>query len=136
VARHQRERRAAVRLQADTGADTTGPELWPLLDDEIGRLPERYRAPLVLCYLEGKTQEQAARALGYPRSSLSTRLGRARSLLRERLVRRGIVLSAGLLTGVLAEQAVPAAVPALLFLSTARAATCLLTDPVATTNAG
>src|SRR5262249_49553420 len=53
------------------------------------RLPERYRAPLVLCYLEGKTNEQAAQALGWPRGSISRRIAQARAVLRERLRCRG-----------------------------------------------
>jgi RNA polymerase sigma factor (sigma-70 family) len=55
------------------------------LDAELQALPEKYRAPLVLCYLEGKTHEQAARLLGWPSGSISARVTRGRDLLRERL---------------------------------------------------
>ena len=61
------------------------------------RLPEKYRAPLVLCYLEGKTNEIAARELGWPAGSIAKRPARARDLLRERLAYRGIALPVGML---------------------------------------
>jgi RNA polymerase sigma factor (sigma-70 family) len=94
-------------------------ELCAVLDEEIHRLPERYRTPLVLCGLEGKTCEQAARALSWPKSSLAHRLGRARELLQQRLARRGVVLSAALLASALANEA-RAVVPAPLALATVR----------------
>ncbi|OJV88529.1 MAG: hypothetical protein BGO34_18010 [Bacteroidia bacterium 44-10] len=58
----------------------------------MGELPEKYRDPLVLCYLEGKTNHEAAAALGYPVGSISRRLDRARSLLRKQLIGRGVAL--------------------------------------------
>jgi RNA polymerase sigma factor (sigma-70 family) len=115
--------RRAVGMPSTQGCDElTWQELRRTLDEELAQLPEKYRAPLVLSYLEGKTHEQAAQELGWPKSSLSTRLGRGRELLRERLARRGVTLSAGVLTAALAHQAAPAAVPALLTLATVRAA--------------
>src|SRR5262249_25105617 len=97
-------------------------ELRSILDEEIGSLPDRYRAPVVLCYLEGKSYEQAARELGWPKSSLANRLTRARDLLRTRLARRGISLSAAALAAGLAEQTAGAAVPALLTLTLVKGA--------------
>jgi RNA polymerase sigma factor (sigma-70 family) len=93
-------------------------ELRPLLDAELDRLPEKYRAPLVLCYLEGKTNQEAARQLGWSKGTVSGRLARARDLLRQRLVRRGVDVSTGLLTVVLSQRTAEAAVPASLFQST------------------
>jgi RNA polymerase sigma factor (sigma-70 family) len=82
------------------------------LDDALGRLPEKYRAPLVLHYLEGMTVEQAAEEIGCPTGTVSGRLNRARELLRRRLGRRGVLLSTALVPGVLAEAGKAAAVPA------------------------
>jgi RNA polymerase sigma factor (sigma-70 family) len=65
-------------------------ELCAVLDGELARLPAHYRAPLVLCYLEGNTVDQAAAALRCPRGTVASRLVRARQLLRRRLARRGI----------------------------------------------
>jgi RND family efflux transporter MFP subunit len=66
------------------------------LDHEVNRLPERFRAPIVLCYLEGKTVDEAAMLLGSPRGTVASRLARGRKRLHDRLSRRGVELSAGL----------------------------------------
>jgi RNA polymerase sigma factor (sigma-70 family) len=84
-------------------------DLRPVLDEELARLPERLRLPVLLCYVEGHTTAQAARLLGCPRGTILSRLATARARLRDRLVRRGVELSlAGLAVG-LAEQTVTAA---------------------------
>jgi RNA polymerase sigma-70 factor (ECF subfamily) len=74
-------------------------EVRTTLDEELSRLPECYRAPLVLCYLEGRTNEDAARELGWPAGSISYRLARGRAILRARLAHRGQG-SAGVPSGV------------------------------------
>ncbi|HEY7314231.1 MAG TPA: sigma-70 family RNA polymerase sigma factor [Gemmataceae bacterium] len=97
-------------------------ELRAALDDEIARLPDKYRTPLVLCYLADKTHEQIAGELGWPKSSVTARLARARQLLQRRLLRRGFTAPAGMLAALLIESSMNAAPPAVLTLSTVRLA--------------
>jgi RNA polymerase sigma factor (sigma-70 family) len=101
----------------------TARELLSLLDEELGRLPERWRAPLVLCYLEEKTHQEAARLLGCPVGTLRSRLQRGKELLRGRLARRGVRLTAAVLAATLAETSARAAVSAAAALTAARAVT-------------
>ena len=97
-------------------------ELGAVLDEEIGRLPERFRRPLVLCYLEGRTQEEAARDLKWTAGTLRGRLAKAREILRSRLTRRGLAPSGGCLMGLSPTDVTPAAVPPPLAMATVRAA--------------
>jgi RNA polymerase sigma factor (sigma-70 family) len=112
---------AAMRLATSPQRTTEGPALDTLLDGELNRLPEKYRAPLVLCYLEGQTNEEAARLLGWPKGTVQGRLARGRELLRTRLARRGLALSAASFT-VAATENLVAAVPASLIPTTIQTA--------------
>jgi RNA polymerase sigma factor (sigma-70 family) len=84
--RGQREREAASMSSAALSPDNNWSDLRDRLDEELQSLPECCRAPLVLCYLEGKTNIEAAQMLGWPPGSMSARLNRARELLRDRLM--------------------------------------------------
>ncbi len=109
----------------------TARELATLLDDELCRLPDRLRGPLVLCYLEGRTRDEAASALGWSVGTLKRRLEQGRTLLRSRLTRRGVDLSAVLLTAALAEGSATAAMPAGLVATTAGVAATFAVEGVA-----
>src|SRR5262249_51936008 len=76
-----------------------------VVQEELGRLPERLRAPIVLCYLEGSTHELAARHLGCPVGTVRSRLARARALLQRRIARRGLAVSSATLAGILESNA-------------------------------
>jgi RNA polymerase sigma factor (sigma-70 family) len=96
-ARRQRhERRAADRSPGASAADISCREWIAVLDEELLRLPETLRLPLVLCYLEGLTQDEAAHHLNWSLSTLRRRLDRGREVLRLRLTRRGIAFSSAL----------------------------------------
>jgi RNA polymerase sigma factor (sigma-70 family) len=97
-------------------------DLGPVLDQEVNRLPEKYRAPFVLCYLQGKTNEEAARELRCPTGTVLSRLAWARERLRDRLTRRGVTPFAGVLAALPAENAFPGAAPPAIVQSTVRAA--------------
>jgi polysaccharide biosynthesis/export protein len=126
------ERRGATEADAALGAspddEADNRELGPLVQEEVRRLPERYRGPVVLCYWEGLTQEQAAAQLGCPLGTVRSRLARAREILRRRLTRRGAAPLAGLgVAGLDLASAgpVPAAVPDAWVAATVKAATVI-----------
>lgn len=133
-ARFHRRRRQTVERPADPSLPSPSrldpaPSDWlELLDQELLAMPVKYRLPLVLCELRGVSRRQAARQLDLPEGTLSSRLARGRQLLRQRLLRRGVALSApALLTGL--EGQTRAAVPASLVGVTIRAARRLIANP-------
>jgi RNA polymerase sigma factor (sigma-70 family) len=107
--RRRKEHEAARERPTTTAEDMSWREAVAILEEELGRLPERYRAPLLLCCWEGKTRDEAARLLGRTAGAVKGRLERGRELLRARLARRGVALSAGLLAVGLTRGGVPAA---------------------------
>src|SRR5262249_26255911 len=117
-----RRRAAALSAALPDGAgpvgEVLGQELRAVLHEEGARLPARYRLPVLLSYFQGRTNEEAARELGWPVGTVKTRLSRARQLLRQRLLRRGLVPSAAVLAALLVPEALTAAVPTALHAAT------------------
>ncbi len=120
----RKARAAADRLRARERQVTTMPkpgvevedrwhEIAPLLDQELSRLPDKYRRPIILCDLEGNPRREAARRLGVPEGTLSSRLATGRRMLAHRLTRLGLAVSGGALAAALTVRAC-AAVPAAL----------------------
>jgi RNA polymerase sigma factor (sigma-70 family) len=121
IRRSMREDLTPPSPPADAVAELTWREVQTALDEELERLPERFRAALVLCCLEGRSRDEAARHLGWSLGALKGRLERGRELLRARLIRRGVTLSAACLAGTLVPDAL-AAVPGRLAVPTIQAA--------------
>jgi RNA polymerase sigma factor (sigma-70 family) len=137
------KRPASTELASEPAApeasgDAAWQELRPVLDSEIAGLPEKYRAPFVLCYLQGRTNEEAAQQLGCPKGTILSRLSRGREWLRARLTRRGLAPAAVALAlnlpatasaavpGALAQSTTAAAIP-----FAAGTATGLVSPPIA-----
>jgi RNA polymerase sigma factor (sigma-70 family) len=106
--RRRCEEQVASRQPPDPLAEVTGRELLAVLDEELHKLPERLRAPLVLCCLEGKTRDEAARELGWSLGTLKRRLEQGRARLHARLAGRGISPATLLAVGVGATRVSPA----------------------------
>jgi RNA polymerase sigma factor (sigma-70 family) len=133
AARHRLESLAPARTPEESPDDLTWRELSEILHEELERLPDRYRGPLVLCYLEGLTQDQAAEHLGVAKGTLRGRLERARLLLRGRLARRGLAPAVVLLAD--AARPAGAALPGPLASATARAAAAFAAGRAASVSA-
>jgi RNA polymerase sigma factor (sigma-70 family) len=102
-------------------------ELQTLLDSQLSRLPEKYRSPIVLCDLEGKTIQEAARLLNWPQGTVATRLNRGRAKLAKQLTSQGVTLPSAVITGMLLESLASAQVPNELVVSTTKAASLMTT---------
>ena len=123
--RAKRERQVAVMPQPEPEAvkHDVWKDLQPLLDRELSALPDKHRAVIVLCDLEEKTREEAARQLGVPQGTVASRLARARTMLGKRLARHGLVLSGGALAAALSKSVASASVPTSLVSSAVKVAT-------------
>jgi RNA polymerase sigma factor (sigma-70 family) len=123
--RRVHEARARVIAPSDPSADLAWREVQLVLEEEIQRLPERYRAVFVLCCLESKPRTEVARLLNLKEGTVSSRLDHARKRLQAGLARRGVTLSGVLAATALTQPAASAALPATVLATTVRAAAVL-----------
>lgn len=108
--RRRRHEQRAV-MTASVVDEVDGGELYAVLDEELARLSEKWRRPLILCYLEGRTQDEAAGQLGWSKNTLRRRLDEARAALGRRLKRRGVVWAAAFSSALIADCTSAAAPP-------------------------
>jgi len=125
--RRKREGRVSEMTEPATAPDDPMGDLVESLDRELSRLPRKYRLPVVLCDLEGRTHREAADQLGWPVGTVSSRLSRAKALLARRMSRYGVALSVGSLAVLLARDAASAGMPTWSAGSTARSASLFAT---------
>src|SRR5262249_6263005 len=104
--RRQHEQRAATMAPKNEVPSPDWEGLQSIVDDELQRLPAKSRTPLLLCYLQGQTRDEAARQLGWTQVEVKGRLQRGRDLLRDRLLRRGLATSAATLPATLSQGAI------------------------------
>jgi RNA polymerase sigma factor (sigma-70 family) len=116
--RRAREHQGTAVPEPQAPASVPHNDLQLLLDQELSRLPDKYRIAIVLCDLEGKTRREAAGELGLPEGTLAGRLTRGRALLARRLTRRGLTVTVGVLAEVLARESASAGVPSSVVAST------------------
>jgi RNA polymerase sigma factor (sigma-70 family) len=131
--RKERERQVTEMPEPAVTEEALWRDLQPLLDEELSRLPDRYRAVIVLCDLEGKTRKEAAGQLGVPEGTVGGWLARARAMLAKRLAQRGVVLSGGALAAMLSQNVATAGVPASMVSSTIKAARLFVAGQAAAT---
>jgi RNA polymerase sigma factor (sigma-70 family) len=118
-----RERQVAEMPDPPVMEQDLSGELRNVIDQELSRLPEKYRVAIVLCDLEGETRTKAARKLGLPEGTLAGRLTRGRVMLAKRLARHGLAVSGSTLAGVLSQKEASACVPTAVLSSTIEAVT-------------
>jgi RNA polymerase sigma factor (sigma-70 family) len=130
--RRVRERQVADMPEPEAEQGDRHGDLHRLLDEELARLPDKYRVPVVLCDLEGRPRREVARQLKVPEGTLSSRLTTARRMLAKRLTRRGLTVSGGALAAAVSHEAASAYVPASLLSATVEAATLVAAGQAAT----
>src|SRR5262245_21181582 len=131
--RKGRERQVAEMPEPAAEQQDLWRDLQPLLDEELSRLPDRYRSVIVLCDLEGKTRKEDAQQLRCPEGTIGGWLARARVKLAKRLAQRGVVLSGGALAVVLSQSVASAGVPTSVVSSTIKAASLFAAGQAAAT---
>jgi RNA polymerase sigma factor (sigma-70 family) len=133
AAKRGRRETQVVTMPEPAVAEVRDAEWRSVLDEEVGRLPGRYRGVIVLCDLEGLTRREAARRLAIPEGSVASRLARARAMLAKRLVRRGVVFSGGSVAAVLSAGSASGTAPPALVASTIKAVTLVAAGHAAAT---
>ena len=125
IQRGSRERQVTAMPEPTTADEYLWNDLRPVLDEELSRLPNKYRVLIVLCDLEGLTRKEVARRLDIPEGTAASRLATARAMLAKRLARRGVFVSGVLLGALMSQQSASAGVPALVVSNTIKAASLL-----------
>jgi RNA polymerase sigma factor (sigma-70 family) len=133
--RRTREKQGTAMPEPQAPEQDTQNDLQLLLDQELSRLPDKYRVAIVLCDLEGKTRREAARQLGLPEGTLAGRLTRGRAMLARRLARRGLAVSGGALAAVFSQEAASAGVAISVVASTIKAVSLFAAGQAAATGA-
>lgn len=129
--RKERERQVTSMPEPAVTDNDAWADLQPILDQELSRLPDKYRAVVVLCDLEGKGRKEAARQLGCPQGTVAGRLARARAMLAKRLTRRGVTLSSAALAVMLSQKAASGCAPGSILASAIKCASSLAAGQVA-----
>jgi RNA polymerase sigma factor (sigma-70 family) len=130
--RRAREKQVTAMPEPAVAEHDPWDDLRPVLDQELSRLPDKYRAVLLLCDVQGRTRGDVARQQGLPEGTVASRLATARALLAKRLTRRGVTLTAGALATALSQNAA-AGVPASVLTSTIQVACLFAAGPAAAT---
>ena len=120
--RKGRERQVTKMPEPAAAEQASWHDLQPMLDEELSRLPDKYRSVIILCDLEGRTRKEAARQLGVPEGTVGGWLARARTALAKRLAERRVLLSGGALAVVPSQNVASAGVPTSVVSSTIKAA--------------
>jgi RNA polymerase sigma factor (sigma-70 family) len=127
--RKERERQVTEMPEPEVVPQDLWHDLRPLLDEELSRLPAKYRAVIILCDLEARTRQEAARQLGVPEGTVAGRLARARAMLAKRITRHGLPLAGGAVAVVLSQNMASAVAPIAVVSKTIQAAMAFAAGP-------